>query len=321
MKGPICAIWLASACVSAAAWAYEGSAFETVRAAVLSDPYDTLPRFVVSDSSFGPSGDRDDNRLLQAGRRTLTVGDDLLEFPHGQKLFQPNGICFIGQWRVTGRSEYTGFFKEGAHGLIIMRASVSLSQTTRGHRRAFALAGKLFPTLDPAQVVRTANFFAMENVAGTEDEHFLDAILDNNPRLSGLPRSLAELAIGLRVRRDFARADRELSGGEPRLHYRPLYPIAELGLDAGQAPVTPMWMQLRIAEGTPRIDADDFRDELRLSHYPGHRLQWEIRVAAAHPDGKSDAAWRRIGEIVVTEDAASRSCDARLHFAHPVVRH
>ena len=300
--------------------AYDGSSFESVREAIFSDPYESLPRLTVGPVHFGASGDSEDNHLLQAARRTLSSREDLVDFPHRQKLFQANGICFTGRWTIDSPSPNSGYFSPGSSGLLVVRASVSQSETTRGHRRAFAIAGKLFPTLDPSEAVETGNFFAMENLIGTTDDYFIDAVLDNHPRRSGLPRTLQELNTGLRVLRDFKRADRELSPGGARVDYRPLYPIAELGLVADATAVSPQWMQLRIEPDTPHVDAHDFRDELRLEGYPGRVLKWQIHVAAKHPDGKSAATWQHIGSIRLDDYVLSRSCDARLHFAHPVVR-
>ena len=300
--------------------AYAGSSFEQVRDAVFSDPYDVLPRLTVSPAHFGRSGDYPDNHLLQAARRTLSNREDLLDFPQGRKLFQANGICFTGRWTIDVASKNTGFFSNGSSGLLVVRASVSLSETTRGFRRAFALAGKLFPTLDPAETVPTANFFAMENLIGSTDDYFLDAVLDNHPRRSGLPRTLQDLNTGLRVLSDFNRADRELSPGGPVVDYRPLYPIAEIGLAADATAVSPQWMKLQIAPGTRRVDANDFRDELRLEGYRNRALHWQIHVTSDRPERKSAATWQHIGSIRLDDYVASASCDARLHFAHPIVR-
>jgi hypothetical protein len=157
--------------------AYEGSTFAAVSAAVFDRPYSQLPTIKVEVSALGPEGDGPDNRLRRAARRTLTAKGDLFDFPEGRKLFQANGRCFSGQWRITEQNSYSGLFSTGTHALIIMRASVSLSETTRGNKRAFALAGKVFPTVDKMAVVPTANFFGMENLLGTDDDYFLDAVM------------------------------------------------------------------------------------------------------------------------------------------------
>jgi hypothetical protein len=300
------------------AYGYEGSAFATVRDAVFGDPYEALPAYPVSREAFGPAGETDDNRLRQAARRTLTAPDDLYDFPEGRKLIQPNGICFAGRWRIDAPSPYTGLLATGAQALAIVRASVSLGETSRGQRRSFAMAIKLFPTDDAEAVVPTANLFVMDSVAGSMTPHFLDAVLDNDPDLGGLP-SFAHLGLALRIRSDLTAVDRALSPDGPDLTYRPVTAAATAGLASDATSVSPRWLRLSVRAGTPRVDAIDFRDELRLSRYPEGRLGWEVEAAAAHPRGKGAAAWQRIGTLGLSESVTSRTCDARLHFAHPLL--
>lgn len=308
---------LASALVPSAR-AYEGSAFRAVRDAVFSDAYVQLPVFPVTREILGPSGENEDNRLRHAARRTLKVRDDLFDFPQQRKLLQPNGICFSGRWRIDRTSPFTGLLATGARALVVARASVALSETTRGHARSFALAVKLFPTQDPEAVVRTANLLVAETLSGTLHPHFLDAALDNEPSLGGLP-ALSSLPLALRIRTDLTTADRELSPAGPDLLYRPVDELASAGLDPATAPRAPRWVRLRIAAGTPRIDAADFRDELQLRHYPGGTMQWDILAAEADPGGKEHADWHRIGTLVLEESVVSGTCDTRLHFAHPIL--
>ena len=207
--------------------AYQGSSFEAVRNALFQDPYEHLPHYEVKAALLGPPGEAHSNRLREAARRTLSNEEDLFDFPAGQKLFQPNGICFTGHWEIDQMSPFSGYFAPDSRSLVIVRASVALSQIESGHRRAFALAGKIFPTLNPQTVVRTANFFAMENLLGTNDEYFLDAALDNHPVVSGLPGSLGDLLIGLHIQKDLSEVDREVSGNASDVTFRPLYPISE----------------------------------------------------------------------------------------------
>ena len=299
---------------------YEGSTFEEVRAAVWAAPYQALPQWTVDSDTLGASGDDDGNHLLAAARRTLGNRADLVDFPGGRKLFQANGICFTGTWRIDGASRWPGLYSAGTEALLIARASVSMSNTRRGGKRAFALAGKLFPTTDPRERVHTANFFAMENALGTDDTHFLDAVLDNHPVIEGLPPSLRQLFLGLRIQSDLKSADRAFGAAPPDPTYRPLYPLAEAGPRAGAPGSAPRWMQLTVEPGTPRVDQPDFRDELRLSGYPDGRLRFVVRVADDAEGGKQAARWERIGVVEFTEDVASPGCDGRLHFAHPPLR-
>jgi hypothetical protein len=120
---------------------------------------------------------------------------------------------------------------------------------------------------------------------------------------------------GLVVARDFPLA--EGSNLQTAL-IRELYPISELGLQDGEAAVTPIWMKIEAADGMPRIDAEDFRDELNIANYP-EGLRFSISVAS---QGKrfGDKVWQKIGFIDVEESVVSESCDHRLHFAHPRAR-
>ncbi|NIW86348.1 MAG: hypothetical protein GWN09_07080 [Gammaproteobacteria bacterium] len=301
---------------TAATEGYLGSRFADVREALAEGRYAALPHFVVDAEQFGPPGDGPENRLREAARRTLESRTDLIEFPAGRKLLQPNGICFTGQWRITEPSPYTGLLATGAHALAVARASVSLSETTRGHRRAFSLAVKLFPTRDPSERVPTANLLTMVSILGSRAKHFLNVALDNEPPLGGWP-GLGDLLLGLRIRADLKAAEAAVTGGRTDIDYRPLTPLASAGLPAGPGPVAPRWLRLRVAAETPRVDADDFRDELRLNGYPGGVLAWEIEVADGTPGAKATAEWRQLGELLLTEDFLSVGCDARLHFAHP----
>ena len=320
------AILLATAVLSAitptraATQPYHGSTFNEVRAAVWRSPYATLPQWPVNGAILGETGDSPRNHLRAAGIRTLTDRSDLRAFRNGRKLFQANGICFSGRWVINATSPWTGLFAPGTQALMIARASVSLGGTRRGEKRAVALAGKLFPTLDPNAKVETANFFAMANVLGTHDPYFLDAVLDNNPVIEGLPGSFGQLLLGLRIRDDLNAADRAAGAEPPNPTYRPLYPLAESGLAPGAPARTPKWLALRAVRGTPRVDEPDFREELRLARYPGRRLRFELRGASDHPDGKSAASWRRIGHAELTDDVTSPGCDGELHFAHPRLR-
>jgi hypothetical protein len=241
----------------------------------------------------------------------------LLEFPDRQKLLQPNGICFKAHWRITTATPWTGLFGSGTEVPAIVRASVALSATTAGSRRAFALAVKLFPTADPTATVLTENFFVMETLTGTRKKHFLDARLDNEPALGGIPGSLQDLDLGLRLRDDLNAVDAALSPGGPDYGYRPVAGLARASAGNDGPGRAPHWIELAIAPGTPRISAADFRDELRTEMYPGRVLNYVIRAADHHPRGKRHADWRLIGSLELMESVTSPGCDGRLHFAHP----
>jgi hypothetical protein len=67
-----------------------------------------------------------------------------------------------------------------------------------------------------------------------------------------------------------------------------------------------------VQEGTPRVDADDFREELRLRHYPDHNLVYTINVKSF-----SEENWTCLGAITFTDDVVSEGGDKRLHFWIP----
>ncbi len=303
--------------LSVTTFAYTGSSFNDIRDTVFSDPYSKLPYYKVNKDLFGPGGNRDDNRLRQAARRTLSIQDDLYDFPGGQKLLQPNGICFSGRWIVDQESNYTGQLSSATQSLVIARASVSLSETRQGYKRSFSMAVKIFPTENPDVIVKTLNLFTMESVTGSHKDHFLDAIMDNAPPLGGLP-SFKNLGLSTRIYNDMKAVDSELSPGGPNLSYRP---VSHLSIDADvETAIYPKWLRLRIAENTPRVDADDFREELRVENYPQQRLVWQIDVADYTKGGKSNALWKNIGKLLLNTSVTSNTCDDRLHFAHPILK-
>ena len=299
--------------------AYEGSRFRDIRAAIFGEPYMERPVYRVDVQLFGPAGGDSDNALRIAARRTLTQADDLFDFPHGQKLLQANGICFTGEWIIQPESPYTGLFAASTHVKSIARGSVLFSHTTRDRRRTFGLAIKLFPAQDPDKPVKTVNLFVMEAFGGETRAHVVDALLDNDPDLGRLPK-FSTLREVLRLRKDLKIADEESSGGRSDLTFRPITHAAEVGLTPGTAKHAPHWMRLRIAADTPRIDAEDFRDELSVKRYPHGAIVYQLEVADRGNGKKTKARWQALGHLRLYESVTSHACDARLHFAHPRLR-
>lgn len=82
-------------------------------------------------------------------------------------------------------------------------------------------------------------------------------------------------------------------------------------------PVALTWVRLRAPDDLPRHDAEDFRDELHAEDYPGSRLVGEIQAATGKRGAEQDAAWERLGRLVLEESVTSAACDQSLHFAHP----
>ncbi|WP_141733366.1 hypothetical protein [Oligoflexus tunisiensis] len=305
------AAWMSQ--VAGAETPYEGSRFHDVWEQVSADPYAVLPQNEVKVSKFFV-GLKD--MLLENSKRTLSNQSDLL--PYFEKLVHPNGICLKGTWNITEPNPYTGAFRQGTQALIIARASTALTNTKAEGNRAFGFAGKIFPTADAFhdELVKTANFFTIEDLGGTRKKHYLDSVNTNDIiRISPTFTAFMKGLEGLVVARDFPLA--EGSNLQTAL-IRELYPISELGLKPGEAAVTPIWLKIDAAEGMPRIDESDFRDELTLANYPDG-LRFRISVAS---EGSrfGDKAWQTIGFIDVEDTVVSESCDHRLHFAHPRAR-
>lgn len=269
---------------------YDGSTFGEVKEAAFAGPYDTLPM----NSTVGP---KTFLQFLNGSARNLVDKRDIR--PWYRKLIHPNGICYTGVWRITETSPYTGYFAVGSQGLCITRLSVAGANTRSGARRAFGIAGKVFPTLDPSVKVRPANFVTVSNLSGSKAPHVLDIEVTNAPPLGLDPQAFIVNRIIFRMM-------------DSRPGWRQLFPISTLGLSRGDAVLTPDLMRLPPLEGTPRIDASDFRDELRLRNYPDGRLCLAIEVR-----NFSDNNWTRLGQIEFTEDAVSDGQDHRLHFWIP----
>lgn len=278
--------------------------YAALRELLASDPYAEIPVYPVTRDLFGQAGESPDNALREAARRTLSSRADWVEFPQ-HKLLQANGICFAGVWSVDTDSPYSGLLAPGAVHPAIVRLSVMLGGTRRRDRRALGMAIKLF---DQAGAGALADVFVMEAMGGRRRDHVLDVSMDNEPDLGTLP-PLRDLATARRLRADLLAADREVSGSAAQLNFRPVSQLTEDGL-------SPRWLRAKPARNTPRVEADDFRDELRLENYLEATLTFQLEVADAHSSGKRAASWRRIGSLRLDEYFLSAACDTRLHFHH-----
>ena len=248
------------------------------------------------------------NLLRRDSERTLRETADF--YPRLEKLVHANGICLAGRWQIDTATPYTGYFKQGAEGLWLGRASVSLSETKRGQPRGFAMAGKLFPTLDPNKAVPTASFFLADVLSGTQREHYLQTAMTNQPKIGF---RWAAIPLMFQVGRAFSALDKQPG-------YRPVENIAALSAQ-GIAPEVvraPKFLMLRPAATNPLNDAVDFRDELNLTKAKVAAWQWEIWVSdqVSQP---SDEGWQKIGQITANQSIVSYGCDRQLHFAHPRV--
>ncbi|HEY2517129.1 MAG TPA: hypothetical protein VGI39_39925 [Polyangiaceae bacterium] len=278
---------------------YRGSLFEEVWNLVKSDPYALPDSGVTLAQIFGLF----QYRLLDAGRRTVSDPRDIL--PRFQKLIRPNGVCLAGQWKITEKNPYSGYFQYGRSAPVVARASVAMRDTRQGKYRSFGLAGKLFPggSRVGGERVRTANFFVIDDNGGTLEPHYMAAEMVTEPSLSRNPSSLAHLPILIAIT-----IAQHLADSHPER--RQLYPIAEAGVVQSGPVRAPRYMMIKGAAGSPRLDAPDFREELRVAR-TGAELVFDILVR----DDKS-GPWQPIGVLQFDDSVVSDSCDHRLHFHH-----
>lgn len=282
---------------------YQGSRFSDVRAQLLSDPYTTLPYHKVTIGTMFEAGK---NLLLRESKWILQRQEDLV--PPFQKLLNPVAICLFGRWRITEETPYTGCLKTGAEHLIIVRCSNQMTTTDRGTRRGFGFAGKIFPTLDPQERVRTVNFIGIDNLSGTFVEHYTDVAFTNEPPFGFVPALLPYALVAANILFVFNIVDQPSN-------YRPIHQLYEHGLAPGETPRGPKWIQITADPGIGKSDEVDFRDELRPSSYPDGVLRFFVAAAEA-VKRKKDRVWRRIGVIELDEGVCSESGDHRLRFHH-----
>ena len=285
--------------------------FEAVRKMVFSEPALELPHYEVSEEKFGPSKDLAKNQLLKDAERTLKNNADFLSYERGQKLFQPNGICFSGSWRIESSSPFTGLFSQGTNIPAIIRTSVMLSGTNQADRRAVGMAIKLFA---PGQA-QTTNILVMESMGGKHLQHVTDAVLDNHPTLGNIPK-IADLGVLLRIRKDLKRALKNTDSAGIKIRYLPVQHVAATNIKTGRELSSPYWVRLQVAPGTPKVNLEDFREELSLAHYPSGVLSYVISVAPDNGGSKRTAEWKEIGKLELTDSVISRACDTQLHFRH-----
>ena len=263
-----------------------------------------LPHYEVKAANFIKDGL---NLLKQDAERTLSEKNDY--YPRLEKHLHSNSICLTGNWQITADTPYSGYFKKGSQALFIGRASTALTETEQGEPRAFAFAGKLFPTLKPTQKVPTANFFTVDVLAGADRDHYLDVKMTNEPK-TGFRFGIIPLAF--QVGRVFRNADDNPG-------YRPVDNIATLGVKAGETVKAPRFLMVQAMPKTPRNDSKDFRDELNIEkqHLPMLAMQIFVSDTSGNQDSKD---WKAIGQISLTESKVSYGCDRQLHFAHPKIK-
>lgn len=269
---------------------YDGSTFNEVKEATFSGPYAELPK-------QKGAGLTTMLQLINASRRNMSDKRDIR--PYFDKLIHASGIAYTGIWCIDEKTPYTGYFATNSKGLLIARASVAGPKTTRRHRRALGMGGKVYPTLDPEEKVMPGNFVTVSHLSGFKNVYATDIEMFNWPTVGWDPAANFINRIIFRLM-------------DTRPGFRQLYPISTLGMSSGDEIVTPDLLKLTVASGTPKIEADDFRDEMRLEHYPDDKLVYDINVKA-----HADRSWSRIGYMEFTDYAISEGSDKRIHFWIP----
>ena len=322
---------------------FAGSRFSDVRAAIFANPYQKvwgakgnapLERFT---STFLPllkgilPGGKS-WQFLAAAKRVLASDSDLRWGPDGKgfrRLLHPNGICMTGMWEVTEDTPYTGYFRKGSRGLMIVRYSTCCTETRRGNTRSLSMIGRIYPTTDPnhPDPLPTASFITQEDIGGEDTPAINGAKLRNAPnttvtrRGSGMPILLLTGMV--------------LNIAEKKPTIRQVYQIAELGKPAGEPTRAPEFMQLTVAPGQPVIPGDDldFRDEIMAHIYdpgdptPKRKLVFDVETSdtgRTHGlpirERRDITNWKKIGTMTFDAAVASFNGDHVFHVNHPAWR-
>lgn len=300
---------------------YSGSSFNEVWGVVLDQSFNPrtevesaeykvyrdglLPQYPVNATSVFKNGD---SELKRDAIRTTSERFDY--YDRLPKKLHPNGVCVAGEWKIETNTPYSGMLASQASGLIIGRISVAMEKTKAGQDRGFGFAGKIFPTLNQNDVVKTGNFFSVDVLMGTDLAHALDAKTTNQPAL-GFNFSL--IGLGLRI----ASA---LKAGDKDPGFRPLTQVATAGL-ADNAPVLqPHWIRFRADAKLKRNNQADFRNEILVAMHENKTLTYYVDVSNTTHDRNTTRGWSTIGRITLNQAITSYGCDRRLHFSHPKVK-
>ncbi len=240
--------------------------------------------------------------LAQDAKRTTSEKFDYYDYL--PKKLHPNGVCIVGEWETTQKNDYSGYFKKGSKGLFIGRISVTKERVLKNEKRGFGFAGKIFPTLDPNEVVKPANFFTVDVVLGEKTDRFLQTRLTNEPE-TGFDFSALGLAL---------RIVKALKTGDDNPSFRPVTPIAKLS-ETGRVK-TPNWMRIAPASWLKKNNQADFRNEILQAMDENRELIFNIDISEESKDREGDL-WQNIGHITAKKAMVSFGCDRQLHFAHP----
>lgn len=313
-------VFAVSGGVQAMAAEYEGSSFNEVQS-ILNDEtpepvnsYDLaewlvyrenrLPQYSMNWESIFEK----DITLQTDAKRTLSEQNDY--YPRLTKKLHPNGVCVSGQWSIDRFSKYSGLFKTETKALFVGRISVAMESTDFESRRGFGFAGKIFPTTDQSEIVRTANFFTVDVLTGQSEQYFMKTATTNEPAV-GIPEfwNISRTWLGIKIKKALEEVDSNPG-------FRPLTPIAASGEVAVQVKM-PKWIRLKTENGQITNHESDFRNEVLRAISDNRILKVGIYVSDTDSDRNNESAWTRIGTIELDKAVVSYGCDRRLHFAHP----
>jgi hypothetical protein len=320
-----------------------GSRFSAVRDAIFANPYQQvwgakgnapLERFPVTFMPLikGMLLGGKSWKFLAAAKRVLASDSDLRWGPDRKgfrRMLHANGICMTGVWEVTEDTPYTGYFRKGSRGLMIVRYSTCCTETRRGNTRSLSMIGRIYPTTDPnhPEPLPTASFITQEDIGGEDTPNINDAKLRNAPnttatkRGSGMPILLLTGLV--------------LNIAEKQPTIRQVYQIAELGKPPHEPTRAPEFMQLTVAPGQPVIPgADlDFRDEIMAHIYdpgdpaPKRKLVFNVETSdtgTTHglpiKERRDITNWKKIGTMTFDAAVVSYNGDRVFHVNHPAWR-
>lgn len=323
---------------------YQGSRFAEVKSALFANPYQKiwgapgeppLPTYRTTNSSFlaGSLPGGKPPQFDLACIRTLDYGTDLRWGEDGRgfrRLLRAESVCATGLWEVSEGNPYSGYFKAGSKGLVVLRLTGAVHPTLRGPRRSYGIALKLYPTTDEGheQPLVTANVFLADDLGGSTAVRLTEVEMTNAPNLTGWNRGIF-IPILLKEGLTFLLHDRQ-----PFI--RQVYPIAELGKPTDEPTRAPEYLGLKASPGHSIVDEDDARNEV-LAHIfdkgdpvPQRTLSFDIAVSdtGTHkgspllPKGRRQTIthWQTIGKVTLDNAVASYNGDFVINFRHPTWR-